>query len=276
MNSKQNIKLFANILFFCISFITTNIYATNIERDPNMTKWGPKLSDDEIIAISKLSKQQLVKMLKTDDTLHAYTALKMLKENLDENFDLLLEIAAETRGDIIVEGLIVPVKQSSDIKEKRKVDKFINFLNNQLKLKKPSVSADQAIRSIAKTVYLTSAQESKWYSKIYDVNDLPIPYANDRAITILKQQLKSSNSHIRAAALDWLSKVAAQDLSKTEEINKIFEAQIKKEESLNKTKEDRERMVKYAQETLNDFKKKTKKLRQRPSNNKMMIISPKK
>jgi hypothetical protein len=59
--------------------------------DPNMTKWGPKLSKEEKAIIAKLSRAELVEMLRSGDALHAYAALDRLKadEGWKRNFDLL-------------------------------------------------------------------------------------------------------------------------------------------------------------------------------------------
>ena len=137
----------------------TGIFAEEGVVPDNMTKWGPKLSKEEIARINQLPKAELVEMLKHGDTLYAYAALKRLKANggWEKNFDLLLSIAAETRGDLIVEGFMTgpssPVEVSGSKEAKQRVDKFLDFLEAQLKKEKPSVSRRQAIRSMAKTVF---------------------------------------------------------------------------------------------------------------------------
>jgi hypothetical protein len=266
---KKNLVM---VLFVFVLLVNqSKTCAADYKPDPNMTKWGPKLSEEELAKIAKLPKQELVEMLKTGDMMHAFAALKQLKSEarggLKENFNLLLNIAAEKGGDLIVEGLVEPAKPTAAPEEKNRIDRFINFLDLQLKLDKPKVSPHQAIRSIAKTVYIASAIRPKWYPSTpstpyeLDPNQLPIPYANDRVITILTRHLNNSNSRIRAAAIGWLSVVGANDMSKSERIVGYLEAQITKEASLNKTKKYKERMVKHARQSLEQLRREIDKRR---------------
>ena len=96
----------------------------------NMTKWGPKLSEEEVARIAGLSVPELADMLRTGDTVHAYAALSRLKADggVARNLDLLLGIAAETRGDMIVEGLARPVEASAGDQEKQVVDRLLDLL----------------------------------------------------------------------------------------------------------------------------------------------------
>ena len=260
------------VLFVIVLLVNqSKICAADYKPDPNMTMWGPKLSEEELARIAKLPKQELVEMLKTGDMMHAFAALKLLKSEarggLKENFNLLLKIAAETRGNLIVEGLVEPAKPTAAPEEKNRIDRFINFLDLQLKLDKPKVSPHQAIRSIAQTVYIASAINSKWYPLTpstpyeFDPNQLPIPYANDRVITIITRHLNNSDSRVRAAAIHWLSAVGANDMPKSEKIVGYLEAQIIKEASLNKTKKSKERMIKHVRQSLERLRREIDKRR---------------
>lgn len=86
--------------------------------DDMMTKWGPKLSEQELAAIAKLSTTELVDMLRTGDTLHASAALKQLKANggWKKNFDLLLSMAARTQSGYWV---VIPENFSSSLLYKK-------------------------------------------------------------------------------------------------------------------------------------------------------------
>ena len=267
----RNKNLVMVLFVFVLLVNQSEICAADDKPDPNMTKWGPKLSEEELARIAKLPKQELVEMLKTGDMMHAFAALKLLKSEarggLKENFNLLLNIAAETGGDFIVEGLVGPVKPTATPEEKKRIDRFIDFLELQLKLDKPKVSPRRAIISIGKAVHINSAIRPKWYpltpSTPYelDPNQLPIPYANDRVIAILTRLLNNSNRIVRETAIWWLSVVGANDMSKSEKIVGYLEAQIIKETSLNKTKKDKDRMVKHARESLERLRREIDKRR---------------
>jgi len=133
---------------FVLACLISRIALQAAEPEPDMTKWGPKLSDEESARIGALSLPELVEMLKTGDALHKYYALACLKADGGDkkNFDLLLNLARTGPGDIIVEGLVAPVKPSAPRQDRLRVDKFLDFLEAQLKDPSPSVSRPQALR----------------------------------------------------------------------------------------------------------------------------------
>jgi len=231
---------------------------TNSEpNDPNMTKWGPKLSEEELAAIAKLSTLELLEMVENGETLHAYAALRQLKadDGLERNFDLLLSIAAETRGDMIVEGLVRPIKKSAGNKEKRIVDKFLDFLEAQLKKDKPSVSRRQAVRSIAQTVHISGRPGWRRF-RLADPNKLEVPYANDRVISILTSCLDSNDWQVRLVAVGWLGEIGANDLKKSDEIIASLNAQFAKEEAI----EEKEPIKARRKEQIKQIKKSLRRL----------------
>lgn len=212
--------------------------ANTVQRkpsDPNMSKFGPKLSKEELARIAKLTTPELVDMLKTGDTRHAYAALNRLGTGAGwtANFDLLLTIAAETRGNMIVEGLMGPVKPSASAEDKARVDKFLDFLESQLKKDKPSVSRRQTIRSIAKTVFISAAiKRSHPQSKgPVDPNNLEVPYANARVLSILTRCLDSKDWQVRSEAVLSLGAIGANDLAKADQVAALLNAQFSKEET---------------------------------------------
>ena len=229
-------------------------------------KAGPsELSKDELIKIAQLSTQERAKMLKTGDGPHAYAALRQLKADggLEKHFYFLLSVARTRRGDMIVEGLMKPVKTTASDKEKRMVDKFLDFLGSQLKTNKPSVSPQQAIRSMAQAVYLAPDIRSQWrpvqHSSLSDSNEpdpsqLSVPYANDRVVSILTQCLNSKDRRIRETTIHWLAEVGPNDLSKADEIVAVLEAHALKEDGLNGTKEVKEAMKKQTQDSIKRLK----------------------
>lgn len=257
------------VLFLLINQI--KIYAVDYEPDPNvMTKWGPKLSEEELAVIAKLSTPQLAEMLKNGDTLHAFAALNQLTINdgWKQNFDLLLSIASERRGDMIVEGLIWPRSTIIDAEYKRMVDKLLDFLESELKREKPSVSRKQAIRSIAQTVDLNAAVKDK-FRPIHldpntDPNQLPVPYGNERVVNILTKCLDSNDMNVRLEVVDWLGNIGANDRSKSGEIIANLEAQIAKEQMLNESEDAKEKAKKIIKCSLETIRKDLDRYKRRP------------
>jgi len=240
--------------------------------DPNMTKWGPKLSKKELAKIAKLSTPELVNMLKTGDTLHAYAALKRIKANggWKRNFDLLLTIAAEKRGDMIVEGLVRPIRTSAAAEDKRLVDKYLSLLEAQLKKDKPSVSRRQAIRSIAQTVFLRAAIRPTWRPLTplalsdpneSDPNKLEVPYANARVLSILTRCLNNEDWQVRVAAIYGLDAIGANDLAKADNVVAVLKAQLAKEEASKEKKEVKAGMKKVIQHSVRRLDREINELR---------------
>jgi len=234
--------------------------------DPNMSKFGPKLSKEELARIAKLTTPELVDMLKTGDTRHAYAARNRLKagQGWIANFDLLLSIAAETRGNMIVEGFMGPVKPSASAEDKARVDKFLDFLESQLKKDKPSVSRRQTIRSIAKTVFISAALEPAWRPETngpVDPNNLQVPYGNARVLSILTRCLDSKDWQVRSEAVLWLGSVGANDLAKAEQVAALLNAQFGKEETSEEKESVKATMKQNIQTALGALNRQIKYLR---------------
>jgi hypothetical protein len=280
MNTGKNIIIVVVLLSLLLG--RCNIYAAGSKPDPNMTKWGPKLSEKELASIAKLSTQELAQMLKTGDTLHKFAALEQLKAEshggLKKNFDLIMSIAEETgSGVLIVEGLIKPVKTTAVEEEKRMVDKFLNFLENQLKDEKlPASIKEWYIRSMGGVVYIRPDLLPKWNPeqfpstleasllgnpKNFDPNKLPIPYANDRVVSIIVKYLESKDRIVRESAIRWLGNIGSNDISKADKIVETLEAQIKKEDVLNNNEKDRQTMKKVVNDSTESLKERIKQLK---------------
>ena len=227
--------------------------------DERMTKWGPKLSEEELAAIAKLSTPELVDMLRTGDRLHASAALKQLKANggWKGNFDLLLSIAAERHGpgDMIVEGLVSATDESASAEDKCLVDKFLDFVEAELKKDKPSVSRYQAIRSIAQAVYRRRPLPTPTRTKLEIIKHTKPPYGHGRAISILTSCLDSNNRSVRADAIHALGAVGAEDLALANKIIATLEAQLAKEETTEEKKANKERMKKIIENSLRWLKR---------------------
>jgi hypothetical protein len=243
MFTLSSFLVFTMALFMEISSQTTCSENTNIASNKPMTKWGPKLSKEELECISRLSTSDLAEMLKKGDALHAYAALKELKagDRLKENIDLLLGIAAQARGDMIVEGLIKPIDVSSKDIEKCVTDKVLNFLENQLKKDRPSVSRWQVIRSLAQSVYI----KDQWTVGMVlpaKSKSAKLPYRNEKVLDILLSSLESKDQGVQKEAIYWLGIVGANDPDKTKEVVARLETQLSKEEALTETKLHKEQI----------------------------------
>jgi hypothetical protein len=223
------------------------------------TKWGPKLSKDELAAITELSTPELVDMLRTGDTLHKFAALEQLKANggWKRNFDLLMSIAAERPGpgNMIVEGLVSATDESASAEDKRLVDKFLDFLEAELKKDKPLVTPDRAIRSIAQAVHRRRPVPTPNRPKLEIIKHTKPPYGHGRAISILISCLDSKHWRVRANAIHALGAVGAEDLALANKIIAILEAQLTKEETTEENKANKERMKKIIENSLRQLKR---------------------
>ena len=201
-----------------------------------------QLTEEEKVRISKLSVPELVKLYKTGETLQIYSAADQLKrgDGRKENFDLLLNLAEGPHGQIMTEGLVRPVKNSAPDEEKRMVDRYLDFLESQLKKEKPSVPYEWAVRGIGQAINVSN--ESGWktlsmWPKINDLNDIDIPYANERATNILISCMDSDNKKIREAAIHWFGNIGANDPDKIGDMIKLLNDQLAKEQGKNETEQ---------------------------------------
>jgi len=203
--------------------------------DDTMTKWGPKLSEEEQARIAKLSTAELVEMLKTGDTLHKFAALRHLKANggWKKNFDLLLSIAADRRvgGDMIIEGLVSGIDESASAEDKRLVDKFLDFLESELKKDEPSVSHSQVVRSLGQVVLRRRRAPRAMSSKLETIKHIKPPYDYRRVITTLISCSDNKDRNVSGDAIMWLGTVGAEDLALANKVIATLEAQLAKEKS---------------------------------------------
>jgi hypothetical protein len=163
---------------------------------------------------------------------------------------------------MIVEGLVKPIKPSASEEDKRLIDKHLNFLETQLKKDKPSVSRLQAIRSIARTVFLRGPIRSAFRPyKIADANDLEVPYANARVIKILTSNVDNKDRSIRYAAIRWLGNVGANDLGKANNIAAVLNTQLAKVEASTEEQKIKTAMKKNIQRSLRNLNREIQEVR---------------
>lgn len=228
-------KLYIEIVTRAVALIilTMSIGAIHGEEDPHsdeMTKWGPKLKKEELARIDALSKKELIAMLKTGDTLHAYAALDQLTagDDLKTNLDLLLAIAADRRGNMIVEGLVSPVELSASPDDKLLIDKFLDFLEEQLVLEKPSVTREQSLRSMVQAVRDRNSHSPSAFARGARFQEPP-PYASSRVLVTLFWCLGHPDSHTRMVAVRLLGLLAYNDFGTIDGIIRVLELQATKE-----------------------------------------------
>jgi hypothetical protein len=225
--------------------------------DETMTKWGPKLSEEEQERIAKLSTTELVEMLKTGDTLHKFAALRHLKANggWKKNFDLLLSIAADRRvgGDIIIEGLVSGINESASAEDKNLVDKFLDFLESELEKDESSVSHPQVVRCLGQVVSNQRAlttMSSKFES-------MTLPYGYKRVINTLISCLDNKDLNVRNSAIEWLGTVGAEDPAMANKVISSLQDQLAKKETGEKDT-TKDNLKKVIEDALNKLRIKLK------------------
>lgn len=214
-----------------------------------MTKWGPPLSEEEKARIAKLSTIELVNLLQTGTTLQKFAALRGLKANgrWKKNFDLLLSIAGDrgAPGDMIVEGLVSAVDESASAEDRRRVDKFVDLLESELKRDKPAISHSQAVRSLGQAVH----SPLRLPGGIRPGRERP-PYGYQRIMGILTSCLDNTDWNVREVAFRWLGTLGEQDPAMNKKIIAILEAQMAKEEAREEEERVKENLRKVMEDTL--------------------------
>jgi len=234
-----------------LTMLSGSIYADVDPQSVEETKWGPKLKKEELARIDALSKAELIAMLKTGETLHAYAALHRLRRDdaLKRNVDLLLAVAAETRGNMIVEGLISPVEVSAAPADRLLVDKFLNFLEKQLFLEEPSITREQSLRSMVQAVRRRDSPSPSALARSARFQT-PAPYASPRVLVTLFWCLDHPDWHVRAAAIRWLGVLALNDFGTIDGIIRMLESQAEKEALSAENAETKRKLAKAVQDAL--------------------------
>jgi len=128
------------------------------------------------------------------------------------------------------------------------VDRYLDFLESQLKKDKPSVPYDWAVRGIAQSIHITSNM-TDWktidlLSKISDANEIDIPYANDHAINILISCMDNNSFKMRREAISAFGVIGYNDPKKIDNMIKLLEDQLVKEQN---RKENQDRIPEITQ-----------------------------
>jgi hypothetical protein len=207
-------KIVVSIMCF-ISLLGTPLVGdgqtTPHEDTANMTKMGPRLSKNEEARMAQLSVPELVDMIKnSSDDRYVSAAIRTLKKDdgWKTHFDLLLDIARQVHGNMIVEGLVRPVDINASSEEKQRMEKFLDFLENQLfKQETPSVSRPQAVRSLSQAVYKDISIMKPRATQPDEKKISEPPYATERVLKILSSCLDNKDWQVRKAAIHWLGTI---------------------------------------------------------------------
>lgn len=188
------------------------------------TKWGAKLSEEEVASISRLSATELSTMVLEGDMLHAMEAVRRLQEENGwrDNLDLLLRLAEQKRGDMIVEGLVQSkLVDSKNTADREAVDRFLTFLEKQLSVEKPAVSRPQSIRSMVQAV-MPLPERPRSNSETQEAKPTE-PYGITRVFETLKKWVTSDEWSTRVAAIKGIGLLGAQQ-NLTSEARTILES----------------------------------------------------
>lgn len=191
------------------------------------------MSEEEKARIARLSAAELADMLRRGDALHKFAALTQLEANggREKNFDLLLSIAAENRGPggMIVKRLVRPVKEAASDEDKRRIDRFVDFLEAQLKSDEPSVPHAQAVRSLGQAVHNPQSLPDPLDPE--GIGRERPPYGYARVMGILISCLDNTDWLVREEAIYRLGKLGAQDPAMSKKAIAALEAQLAKEDA---------------------------------------------
>jgi len=219
---------------------------------PGIPRRFTELSRKELARIAELSERQLVEMVGTSDVRYVLAALSRLKATgaWKRHLDSLLSVAAEKRGDVIVEALVFPVEASGKAEDKRLVDKYLDFLAGQLGKTKPAVSLPQAIRCIARTGCREENASPMPAPRKAHADSRPPPYGSARIVRILISCLDTTDCLVRRTAIRWLGVVGANDPAKAHIVVDALHKQQAKEEAGQEKPEVRKQMQQATQEAL--------------------------
>jgi hypothetical protein len=199
------------VVIVALGIISTCVlYAKDEAVDPmKETKWGPKLSAEEVAAISQLPVDKLSEMVLKGETMHALEAVSCLKKDKGwrDNLDVLLGLAEQKYGDLIVEGMITSAQVTDDPADRAAVDRFLTFLEKQLTLDKPSVTHSQAIRSMAWAVRFRPVEKLRPLLSSGERPEPPVPYGLPRVFGTVTSQLENTDWRVRQTAIRWLGEL---------------------------------------------------------------------
>lgn len=183
---------------------------------------GPTLTEDERNAIRKairaLPKDELVELVRKGQRVQTEAAVQGLIDR--DEFKLLLDLAKEGggAGDIIVEFMVPKAEADSPAEAKERVDQYLSLLEEQLRSKTPTISSQQAVRSIAQ------AGRCRMWS-LYEKGPAPrAPYGNARALKKLIELLNDDRQVVRNGAVDGLGMIGGYDKETAAKVTAILEA----------------------------------------------------
>ena len=174
-------------------------------REERSQSSGPTLTEEERKAISALPKDDLIKLVRNGEPSQREAAVQGLVAR--DEFKLLMDLAKEGggAGNVIVEFMVPKAEADSPAEAKERVDQYLSLLEEQLRSKTPTISQQQAVRSIAK-----AGRCSMWSN--YDQTPAPrAPYGNARALKKLIELLNDDRMVVRNGAVDGLGMIGGYD-----------------------------------------------------------------
>lgn len=220
----------------------------NVQKLPpdmkNLQPGRPILKPEERERILKLPPRELVEVIRTGNGTSASLALNILKSSdaWKQNFDALLSIAKEKRGEMIAESLQWANSKYASNDEKRMKDEFLDFLEEQLNKDKPDVKLTQVVRSVEKCIGPTSKVKLRWREQAKalgnNIEEADIPYGNDKGLDILVRCLDSDRITVRRDVICAIGRVGANDPAQCERLIKRLEEQFAKEQEFVKDEQD--------------------------------------
>ncbi len=188
------------------------------------------LTEEEIDAIRRLSPSELIELIKSGDALHAQHAVdELLRDGCSmSELETLVEVAKNHYGQMIICTLALTIyDETASDEDKRRVDRFIDLVEEALKDWDPPGFGLVAVDGLARTIN----HDPVYKNRQIDQGRWPNPpYANDRVTDILIWCLDHKHFAVRHAAIRWLSSVGGNDPGRAEDILAKLKAQRIKEE----------------------------------------------
>ena len=221
------------------------------------------LSEEEIAAIQRLSPSELVELIKEGDALHAEAAFdELLRDGCSiSELETLVEVAKNHHGQMIIDTLALTIyDETASDEDKRRVDRFIDLLEEALKNWDPPGFGLVAVDGLARTIN----HDPVYKNREIDQGRWPKPpYANDRVTDILIWCLDHEHFAVRHAAIRWLSSVGANDPGRAEDILARLKAQrIKEEEAQDFEERHRQGFLFIIEQAITDIERRIDQARQ--------------
>ena len=221
------------------------------------------LTEEEIAAIQQLSPSELIELIKSGDWQHASHALgELLRDGCSiSELETLVEVAKHHYSRTIIERLALTIyDETASDEDKRRVDRFIDLLEEPLKNWDPPGFGLVAVDGLARTI----THDPEYKNRQIDQGRWPDPpYANGRVTDILIWCLDHKHFGVRHTAIRWLSSVGGNDPGRAEDILAKLKAQrIKEEEAQDFEERHRQGFLFLIEQAITDIERRINQARQ--------------